>query len=188
MPLVLQVPATEVYDEANGKFLYTPKTVLTLEHSLISLSKWESKWHKPYLNQIVLTEEANRKTREEELDYIRCMTIDGRVDPTVYRVLTGDQLKKISEYISDPMTATKLPNSNKKPNREIVTSELIYYWMVAANIPFKPCETWHLNRLITLISVYAFKSQEQEKMNPKTAAKQRHSINSARRAAHSRAR
>lgn len=188
MPLQIQVPATEIYDEAKGRFFFTPKTVLTLEHSLISVSHWEEKWHRPYLYQTVLTEEANQKTKEEELDYIRCMTIGNGVDPNVYRVLRASDIQKIKDYINNPMTATKIRQQQKKPNREIVTNELIYYWMVAAGIPFKPCETWHLNKLLTLIGVYAAKNQEQEKANPRQQAQQRHSINAARRAAHARRR
>ena len=109
MPLVIEVPARELFDEAGSQFLYTPKTVLNLEHSLLSVSKWESKWKRPYLFQPVLTEEANRKTKAEEMDYIRCMTITNKeLDPNIYRVLNAAELKRIAEYINDPMSATKV--------------------------------------------------------------------------------
>lgn len=185
MPLVLTVPAAELYDESSSRFLYTPKTVLTLEHSLLSVSKWEAKWHKPYLYQTVMIESVQKKTAEEERDYIRCMTITGHVDPNVYRALSVPDRKKISEYINNPMTATTINKVSKKPNREIVTNELIYYWMTALNIPFDPCERWHLNHLLSLIEVCALKQETPEKMPTAAALKRSHSINAARRAAYS---
>ena len=184
MPLVITVPAAELFDESSSRFLYTPTTVLTLEHSLISLSKWESKWHKPYLRQSVMTEEAQKKSSAEERDYIRCMTITGNVDPNVYRVLDRKDLEVIAGYINDPMTATTIHKINKKPNREIVTNELIYYWMTSLNIPFDPCERWHLNHLLSLIEVCALKQEPPEKMPNAAALSRSHSINAARRAAH----
>ena len=188
MPLTLEVPPGELFDQSTQRFLYTPRTVLTLEHSLLSLSRWESKWKKPYLFQQILTEEANRKTAEEETDYIRCMTIGDRaVDPNVYRVLTNEDKKKIADYVNDPMSATTVTKRvNGPPSREIVTSELIYYWMSALQLPFRPCETWHLNRLLKLIEVAASKQEQPQKMPRAEAARRAHSINSARRAAHRR--
>ena len=100
MPLQLEIPARELFDEAESRFLYTPRTILTLEHSLLSVSRWESKWKKPYLKQQVLTVEANTKTPAEEMDYIHCMTISSKeVDPNVYRVLNNDERQKIADYI-----------------------------------------------------------------------------------------
>lgn len=190
MPLVIEVPARELFDEAESRFLETPRTILTLEHSLLSVSRWESKWKKPYLPQRVLTAEANRKTFEEETDYIRCMTIGDRsVDPKVYRVLSNEERKKILDYINDPMSATTVSQpQGKPPSREIITSELIYYWMAALQIPFRPCETWHLNRLLKLIEVGSAKNEPPKRMSPSTSASRSHSINSARRAAHRRPR
>lgn len=183
MPLQLEIPARELFNEAEARFLYTPRTILTLEHSLLSVSQWESKWKKPYLAQRVLTDEANRKTFAEETDYIRCMTIGSKaVDPNVYKVLTTAERQQISEYINDPMSATTVAHPvNKPPSREIVTSELIYYWMAALQIPFRPCETWHLNRLLKLIEVGSAKNEQPKKMDAKTAAARTRSINKARR-------
>lgn len=188
MPLVIEIPPRELFDESTSRFIYTPATTLTMEHSLLSLSLWESKWKKPYLYQQILTPEANKKTREEELDYIRCMTIGQKaVDPNVYRVLNPQELKRIAEYINDPMSATTVTKQgNRPPAREIITNELIYYWMTALQIPFRPCETWHLNRLIKLIEVASSKQEQPKKMPAAAAMSRRHSINSARRAAHRR--
>ena len=188
MPLQLEIPARELFDEAESRFLYTPRTILTLEHSLLSVSHWESKWKKPYLRQKVLTAEANAKTPAEEMDYIRCMTIGSKeVDPNVYRVLNNNERQKIADYINDPMTATTVAHPvGKPPSREIVTSELIYYWMAALQIPFRPCETWHLNRLLKLIEVGAAKNEQPKKMNPADHMARTRSINHARRAAHRR--
>ena len=184
MPLVLEVPARELYNEAESHLLYTPRTILTLEHSLLSVSRWESKWKRPYLNQRVLTPEANAKTPEEDTDYIRCMTIgDKSVDQNVYKVLGNDERKKIADYINDPMSATKVSNQSGKPNRDIITSELIYYWMAALQIPFRPCETWHLNRLLKLIEVASAKNEPPKSMSQSAAISRRASVNSARRAA-----
>lgn len=190
MPLQLEIPARELFDEFESRFIYTPRTILTLEHSLLSVSRWESKWKKPYLRQQVLTPEANTKTVAEDTDYIRCMTIGEKtVDPNVYRVLTNEERQKISDYINDPMTATTVPHQvGKPPSREIVTSELIYYWMAALQIPFRPCETWHLNRLLKLIEVGSAKNEQPSKSNPAERMARNRSINQARRAAHSRRR
>lgn len=189
MPLVLEIPPRELFDNAEQRFFYTPKTTLVLEHSLVSISKWEAVHKKPYLFQPVMTEEAQRRTKAEDLDYIRCMTVKGPVDPYVYRALNQNELKQIKEYIDDPMSATTVSHPpNKPPNREIVTSELIYYWMTALQIPFRPCENWHLARLLKLIEVAAAKNEQPKKMDPRTAMARRHSINTARRAQYSRRR
>lgn len=149
--LKLIIPGTETYDEIANEFHTTPDTVLELEHSLVSLSKWESKWRKAFLSK-------NEKTREETLDYIRCMTLTKNVDPIVYYAITPTQLNEILEYIDNPMTATYIHEISKQnSSRDTVTSELIYYWMVSLQIPFE-CQKWHLNRLITLIKVCNLKN------------------------------
>lgn len=157
--LQIILPATkedELWDEKNKTFIYVPpqkEQVLQLEHSLIALSKWESKWCKPFLEND-LTGKKSNKTEEEIIDYVRCMTINKNIDPSVYYRLKPDDIKQIKEYIYAPMTATTIrENGNKgQHSRQGVTSELIYYWMIANNIPFE-CEKWHLSRLIMLIKV-----------------------------------
>ena len=172
--LHITVPAREFYDESTEEFIEIKEQTLTMEHSLISISKWEAKWKKPYLSR-------EEKTREEVLDYLRCMTIGKEPDPSVYRALTKENIQDISDYINDSMTATTFKDVGPKGNREIITSEIIYYWMIAQNIPTE-YEKWHLNRLITLIKVCSIKNNpNQKKMSRSEIARQNHAINAARR-------
>lgn len=179
--LVVKVPAREQLDELNNEFVSTKATTLQLEHSLVSISKWEAKWHKPFFEE--------QKTAEQTLDYIRCMTITQNVDPNVYTCLTSENVKMIEEYINDPMTATwfseQKQNGRQKsrPKRQKVTSELIYYWMIALNIPLE-CQKWHINRLITLIRVCNEENRvESDKIKrpTKSSLANRASLNAARR-------
>ena len=172
--LTITVPAFEMWDEKNEKLVNIKECTLQLEHSLISLSKWESKWCKPFL----FTKE---KTEEETLDYVRCMTLTSRVSPEVYYGLTSENIKAINRYIEAPMTATCFgADRNGRGNREIVTSELIYYWMIALNIPFE-CQKWHLNRLLTLIRVCNIKNQPAKKMSRREIMSRNAALNAARR-------
>lgn len=172
--LTITIPASEMWDEKNEKFIEIKECTLQLEHSLISLSKWESKWCKPFL----FTKE---KTEEETLDYVRCMTLTTRVSPEVYYGLTSENIKAINTYIEAPMTATCFrADRNGRGNREIVTSELIYYWMIALNIPFE-CQKWHLNRLLTLIRVCNIKNQPAKKMSRREIMSRNAALNAARR-------
>lgn len=173
--LEVTIPAQELYDEKKNEFFTVKEQTLRLEHSLVSLSKWESKWHKPFITK-------EDKTVEETIDYIRCMTITQNVDPNVYRVIPGDIIQKIYAYIEDPMTATTI-NDRKKPGgrAEVMTSELIYYWMTALQIPFE-CQKWHLNRLLMLIKVCNVKNSGSEnKMSRNEILKNNAAINAARR-------
>lgn len=171
------VPKGEYYDEKNERFIYTDAQVLELEHSLISISKWESKWHKAFLGK-------GDKTYEETVDYIRCMTLNKNVSPDVYTRLSDDNIRQVNEYISNPMTATWIPeDENKKHNRETVTSELIYYWMISLNIP-PEYQKWHLNRLITLIEVCNIKNSPPKKMSQQELMRRNAQINAARRKKH----
>lgn len=172
--LVITIPATEMFDENKQEFFTLEEQKLQLEHSLVSLSKWESKWCKAFLTK-------NEKTIEETLDYIRCMTITQNVDPSVYSRLTRSNIEEINNYIAAPMTATTFnENGQKSNNREIVTSELIYYWMIALNIPME-CQKWHLNRLLTLIRVCNIKNTPPKKMSKRDIASRNASLNAARR-------
>ena len=145
----------ELYDEKTGEFIDSVTTTIRLEHSLVSLSKWESKWHKPFLH--------TEKTDEEIMDYIKCMTLTQNVPDDIYNKLSSKNIQEIKDYIDNPMTATTFSeNRNQKKSREIVTSELIYYWMVAYQIPFE-CQKWHLNRLITLTRICGIKNQPPSK-------------------------
>ena len=147
---------TEGWDEKKREFVEPKVQVLKLEHSLVSLSKWESKWRKPFLSK-------QEKTLEETIDYVKCMTLTQNVDPEIYNYLTRENVKQINDYIEAPMTATTFSKDNSsKINREVVTSELIYYWMIALNIPFE-CQKWHINRLLTLIRVCNVKNNPSKK-------------------------
>ena len=174
--LRIVVPAAELFDERNQQFIETKDTTLKLEHSLLSISKWESKWCKPFL----LNDKDTRHTPEEMLDYIKCMTLTSNIPNDVYQALSIENIKSINDYINAPMTATKIfYNGPTKPNTEIITSEVIYYWMVIYNIPFE-CEKWHLNRLLTLIRVCSVKNNPQ-KMNRADLLAHNRALNKARR-------
>lgn len=172
--LRITIPAVEQWDEAKQEFIYTKEQTLSLEHSLVSLSKWESKWCKAFLRK-------QEKTFEETLDYIKCMTLTQNVDPEVYNYLTNGNINEINEYIEAPMTATYFSDEKtSKISREQVTAELIYYWMIALNIPFE-CQKWHLNRLITLIKVCNIKNQPPKKRSKKDIMSRNAALNAARR-------
>jgi hypothetical protein len=171
--LRIVVPGKEQFDEATSQFITTKEQVLQLEHSLVSLSKWESKWCKPFLTK-------EDKTPEEVVDYIKFMTLTQNIQPEVYNCLTSENLREIDAYISAPMTATRVYNEPKgKLNREQVTAELIYYWMITLNIPFE-CQKWHLNRLMTLIRVCSAKSQPPRKMSRAEIMSRNAALNEAR--------
>lgn len=142
---------------------------------MISLSKWESKWQTPFLVE-------KKKTTEQITDYIRCMTINQNVDPNVYVCLSKNAtiLDKINDYIKNPMTATWFSDDKGPVNREIVTAEIIYYWMVVNNIPFE-CQKWHLNRLLTLIRVCSVKNAPKKKMSKREIINRNRELNKQRR-------
>lgn len=182
--LTVTIPPTELFDERISKFITIKGTTLQLEHSLVSVSKWESKWHKIFLDN------SYNKTEEETLDYIRCMTLTQNVDPITYHGIPSDVLNKISNYISDPMTATvfneenlKKISNNKATDNEKLSSEMIYYRMIAAQIPFE-CQKWHLNRLLVLLRICGIKSQPPKKMSKADLNSRYRNVNAARRAAH----
>lgn len=175
--LQITVKGTELFDEATSRFIKVRDTTLQLEHSLVSLSKWESKWKVHYLDNRDITPEMS-------LDYVRCMTVTQNVDPNVYFALSDKNIREINDYINNPMTATTFRKDNRPSSRQIVTAEIIYYWMVALGIPFEPCQKWHLNRLITLIRVCDIKNSPKKKpgRGEGMTASQRRSLNAARRA------
>ncbi len=172
--LEITIRGGEFFDEGSGSFLQIKDQTLKLEHSLVSLSKWEAKWHKPFLTR-------EPKTAAESVDYIRCMTLTQNVNPNVYKAITPQILQEVSAYIDASMTATTFPKDrNGKPTREIITAEIIYYWMICHNIPFE-CQKWHLSRLLTLINVCNVKNGPQKKMSRKELIARNRALNAARR-------
>ena len=175
--LTVIIPETEYWDEDNETFVETKEQKLVLEHSLVSISKWESKWKKPFIS-------TTDKSIEEIQDYIRCMTLTQNVDEKIYKAIPVHIINEILEYMNDSMSATWFSDVDKKHNGrngEVITSELIYYWMTAANIPIE-CQKWHLNRLFTLIRIASEKNQAPKKMSKNDILKQNKSLNAMRRA------
>ena len=172
--LTIIVPAREWWDEEKEEFVQLSKDQrLTLEHSLISLAKWERRWHKPFLSK-------EPKSMEETIDYIKCMTLN-TCPEIVYECLTPENFKQIDEYINDSMTATIFSEetSNSSSNSQFITNELIYYWMLSLNIPHE-YEKWHLNRLITLIRITSVKNQPPKKRSAQEIAMSNRALNEAR--------
>lgn len=170
--------SVEAWDEKNEVFVTIPGSKgyeLQLEHSLVSLHKWESKWCKPFLTDKPMTE-------EETLDYIRCMTLTQNVPDEAYDRITSDSIDKISEYIKAPMTATWFSKEEvgKKGRGEVVTAEIIYYWMISLGIP-QEYQKWHLNSLLTLIKVCSVKNSPKKKKGAKATASYYAALNAARR-------
>lgn len=183
LEIVIPEQHYELFDENTNTFLPPvdiKETRIQLEHSLISLKKWEQRWHKPFLGR------TGELTHEELTDYIRCMSLTHGVNPEAYNWIPKNVIESIVEYIKDPMTATWFRENNligaQKKSREIVTAEIIYYWMIALNIPVE-FQKWHLNQLLTLIKVVNIKNQKPEKVDQKTAARERAALNAKRRAA-----
>ena len=171
--LKLQVEETSLWNEKEETFLEIPRTNLQLEHSLVSLSKWEAKYHKPFL--------STERTVEETLEYIKCMIMNNNVDPNVVYALSNENILEIKEYIKNPMTATWFVNTKKEEGKEIITSEVIYYWMINLQIPFE-CQKWHLNRLLTLIRVCNEKNAPKKNMSQKEIAERNRILNEQRKA------
>lgn len=183
MPITITIQPKEFFDEKENRFITVKATDLVLEHSLLSVSKWEAKWKKPFLVEKALD------TNDKIIDYFKCMTISPqKPDPLLYMALTEDNIKEITDYINDPMTATWFSEDKKKtsgfkkrpPKKEILTSEVIYWQMIALQIPIE-FQKWHLNRLTTLIRVCNAKNNP-EKMNKKDILAQNSALNKARRA------
>lgn len=173
--LKIFIPEAELFDSETSEFYYIKSQTLLLEHSLVSISKWESKWKKAFFNPI------ENKTLEETIDYVRCMTITKGVDPLVYKNLSPDAISQINAYIDDPMTATTFKTENQSISRDIITAEIIYYWMISLGIPFE-CDKWHLNKLLTLIKVCSIKNNGEKKMTNRQIFETNNALNEARKA------
>lgn len=173
--ITVNIPETELYDEKTNTFFTVPKKTIRLEHSLIAVSLWESKWKRCFTQK-------PPATPDEIVDYIRCMCLDKNVDEIAFRAIQVEDYKRVLDYIADPMTATTITDrSHGRTNHESMTSEVIYFYMTAFNIPFS-CEKWHLNRLLTLIKVCSIKNGGDQKMGRNDIMSQNKALNAARRA------
>ena len=172
--LRISIDAKRYWNEKEQLFVTIPKHDLELEHSLSAISKWESKWHKSFFS-------TPDKTKDEILHYITCMS-KKEIDPVVILGLRDTDIEKINDYINDSMTATTFGGSKNPGAKRIITTELIYYWMISLNIPFE-CEHWHINRLITLINVCSEESKQHKPMSKKDLIARNRALNAQRRAA-----
>lgn len=182
--LEIRLKETEFWNADIDEFQYTDPQIIKLEHSLISVSKWEAIWKKPYFPSSL---EPGIYGVKEELSYIECMII-GPVRALVAASLLSNHAQELHEYINGEMTASKVTpkvaSENPYRRKPTVTSELIYYWMIRYNIPFE-CERWHLSRLLALISICNAKDPDNKdnKMSAAEAAKYRRDLNAKRLAA-----
>lgn len=166
----------EFLNENTNEFIYidVKETTLSLEHSLISIRKWEEKWKKAFLEQEELSVEESR-------DYVRCMTLNSKVDNKIYNYIPDTVMVKIVEYMRDPMSATVISVVKPETKKEVVTAEVVYAWLVNLGIPFE-VEKWHINKLLKLIQVLNIKNGTNKPLDAKTAAAQRRAINKVNRA------
>lgn len=172
--LKITVPMQELFDEESSRFIKSEEFELELEHSLVSLSKWEEIFQKPFLSPV-------EKTKEEVLTYIHCMILNDDFPEDIISKMTQENIDEIGEYIQSNRTGTTFPNAPKNARvTEIISAELVYYWMFSLNID-KECETWHLSRLFDLIKVFGVKNSKPQKMSRSAAAEQRRALNEQRR-------
>lgn len=174
--LTITIPGEEYFDDEKQRFLTVNDTTLEFEHSLVSLSKWESEWEKPFLS-------TDNKSPEQVLDYItRCMLLTPNVPPEIFHKFTTEHYKQINEYIESKMSATwfaDLPKPNGPRRKEVITAEIIYYWMDELKIDLD-WEKRHLARLFTLIKVHNEKNQPEKKVDKRAIMERNRQLNEER--------
>lgn len=175
----ITVPGDEYFDNSTGEFRYGEETKVGFEHSLATISKWEAKHHKSFLS----SSDKGGITNDEMQDYLRCMIVDG-TDPEILKRFTPQNMEELMEYIKDPATATTIHDNRKSKSskKQIITSELVYYWMISYNIPVE-FEHWHIKRLLTLIELFSIKNDEGNKMSQKQTMQSNAALNAARKKA-----
>lgn len=173
--LEIFISDSEYFDESTNEFIPIDPQLLQLEHSLVSLHEWEKKWHKPFLS-------TTEKTLEESIHYIKCMTLNEVPEDFDYAKIPLSEIRKINAYIEDSMTATWFNDKDsKRANREIITAEIVYYWMISLEIP-PEYRYWHLNSLLTLVRVCNVKNGPGKQMSKREIMQQNRALNASRRA------
>lgn len=173
--LTITVGATDFFNEETGSFEIHGGTELQLEHSLVSLSKWEAIHETPFLGE-------SKKTPEQLLSYIECMLLTENPPGNLLEKLSKDNVDTVQTYIDRKMTATWFSEVRPQArNQEVITAELIYYWLTVFHIPFE-CETWHLNRLFTLVRICSLKQDKPKKMSRAEVARRNRELNAQRKA------
>jgi hypothetical protein len=171
--LTIVVELQEAYNNDTEEFVSSKVYPLNLEHSLVSLAKWESKWEKPFLSD-------TSKTPEETLWYVKAMTLTPDVPDEIYDMLSNENLEAVNAHINAKMTATWfVKKPTRASSREVITAELVYFWMTTLSIPFE-CQHWHLNRLLTLVQVCNEKNKKPTTVSGKEAAQRRSALNAER--------
>lgn len=178
MPITIVIPAgSEAFNSVTNEIFEAKKdTTIVLEHSLISLQKWEQKWHVPFLDK------NQKKTQEQLVDYLKCMTLSKNIEDYMYYLIPAYEMKRLQAYLEDPRTATTIHHTGRPTRTEIKTAEVIYSDMIQLGIPFE-CRTWHLNSLLMLIQVCAEKQKPEKKMSNSQIFAQNRALNKLRRAA-----
>lgn len=176
--LTIDIPEQDIFDESTSTFYKVKAQKLHFEHSLAAIAKWEAKWHTPFMDN-------KEKNMVQLVDYIRCMCVDTDVDPIVFKGLSRKHMVMVEEYIKDPMTASWIDDSKKKPkpktHAEVMTSELMYFYMSQAQIPYE-CQNWPLPRLVMLLRIAGEKMSTNNKMSKRDIMNQQASLNAIRRA------
>lgn len=182
MPLNLTVKGKDAFDYSKEEFVYIKDQEVELEHCLLAMSRWESKWKKSFVE--TFSRKDKKIPTKELFSYIQCMVMNDGVDPNFIFCLTPDQTQKIVEYFADQKTATTIKHEGSTPPRsnEVMTTELIYYYMSQVPLPFDVCERWHFSRLMKTLEIASIKSQPDKKMNPKAWGSKQSAINAMRRA------